>query len=64
MDRIEEFAKGLMDLGTKHSADLICQYAEELILRADNFDIDKIQKLIREFPGLVKKLTGADHGQP
>jgi Rad3-related DNA helicase len=53
---IIEFAKEIIDLGSKYKMQLIERYGDELILYSESFDIENLDKTLHEFPNIIKKL--------
>ncbi len=53
------FGHQLVDLGKEHEAILITDYGNDLLIATDSFDVENILKLIRHYPGLVKKLKNS-----
>ncbi len=53
---ITEFATALEELGDEHNITMLTNYANELKVGCDSFDIDKVDFLMGSFPSLIEKL--------
>lgn len=62
-DDIEEFADELIEVGKKHAAASLIQYARLLQLHTGNFDVKKIESLLYRFPELINEFMFTD-GEP
>ncbi|HPJ38310.1 MAG TPA: PAS domain S-box protein [Spirochaetota bacterium] len=63
-DDIEEFTEELIEVGKKHKADTLIQYAKLLKMHTENFDVKKIESLLYKFPDLLNEFTFTDNGEP
>ena len=54
LEPIETFAEQLIQLGMKYDAPFICDYGNQLLDYAQEFDIILIEKKLNEFPNIVK----------
>lgn len=57
IDAAEQFGSHLAEIAEDHQAVGLKRYASLLLEATDNFDVEQIQKLIREFPSLIELLT-------
>ncbi len=55
---ISEFAEALEKISEEHGIKLLKNYAKELKVGCDSFDIDKVDFLMYSFPSLIEKLQG------
>ena len=58
IDEVLDFGNQLVRLGKNHNAAIITRYGEELIIAADNFNIEAILNLLRKYPGFIELLKG------
>jgi signal transduction histidine kinase len=58
IDEVLDFGNQLVCLGKKHNAAIIISYGEELIIAADNFNIEAILNLLRKYQGFIELLKG------
>jgi len=56
IDEIIQFGENLVTLGTDHNSSLISNYGEELQNAADNFDIEMILMLLKQYTSIVEKI--------
>jgi len=54
---IKEFSKNIIAAGKLHHANFIISYGEEMLNAAENFNIDKVLTLLKEYPKLIKNLN-------
>jgi two-component system, NarL family, sensor histidine kinase EvgS len=54
---IKEFSKNIIAAGKLHNANFIIRYGEEMLNAAENFNIDKVLTLLKEYPKLIKNLN-------
>lgn len=60
---IFDFSKSLEDLGAKNGINILTQYAKELQINCDSFDIDKIDFMMNSFQPLIEKLKNIQEAQ-
>jgi signal transduction histidine kinase/DNA-binding NarL/FixJ family response regulator len=53
---IKEFGSQLIVLGNKHLSGLIFDYGNDILIAANNFDIEAILRLLKKYPVIVGKL--------
>jgi hypothetical protein len=53
---IKEFGRNIIDAGKLHNAHFIINYGEEMLSAAENFNIDKVLTLLKEYPNLLINL--------
>ncbi len=58
IDEVLDFGNQLVRLGKDHNAAIITRYGEEMIIAADNFNIEAILNLLRKYPGFIELLKG------
>ena len=63
IDEIIEFGRQLEKLGKNHNATIITKYGDELIIAADNFNIEAILNLLRQYPGFIELLKGEENNK-
>jgi signal transduction histidine kinase len=56
INEIEDFGRGLINLGNDHDAAFIADYGKELVSAAGSFNIKTVLKLIKKFPEIIKEL--------
>ncbi len=56
MNEVKTFAGDLQDLGQNYQIDFLRQFAENLIMSVQQYDVDKILSALNEFPELINKL--------
>ena len=55
MNEVKEFGVRLIELGEKHKAPIPAEYGKKLITATDIFDVKAIQRLLRQYPELLKR---------
>jgi len=55
-DAVDEFAKQLINLGNKHHASILIDYATKLRDKAQEFDIDGVERTLEEFPAILDRI--------
>lgn len=63
IDEVMEFGRQLEKLGKNHNATIITRYGDELIIAADNFNIEAILNLLRQYPGFIELLKGEENNK-
>ncbi len=58
-DAVEEFAEQLIDLGKKHHASILINYATKLRDKAQEFDIDGVELTLEEFSAILDRIKTA-----
>ena len=53
---IKKFGQELLDIGNKFEIKLLSNYGEKIVFSANNFDVEKIEKLIKQFPEMVSRI--------
>ncbi|MFZ5941136.1 MAG: ATP-binding protein [Bacteroidota bacterium] len=56
IQEIESFGNKLQDLGKTYHQEILKEYGEKLVNAANDFNIEVIMKLIKEFPALISEL--------
>ncbi len=56
VNAVEEFGKGLKDLGFFNKINLLTKFGKDLLTHVENFDIDNIRIKIKEFPEVINKI--------
>jgi signal transduction histidine kinase/CheY-like chemotaxis protein len=56
MDEVEDFAKRVIELGRAYHVTLLGNYGESLIELTDSFEIEDIEKELKRFPRILKKI--------
>ncbi|MDP3944261.1 MAG: PAS domain S-box protein [Lutibacter sp.] len=54
---IKEFSKNIIATGKLHNANFIISYGEEMLNAAENFNIDKVLTLLKDYPKLIINLN-------
>ncbi|HBB91667.1 MAG TPA: hypothetical protein DC042_08085 [Bacteroidales bacterium] len=57
IQEVKEFGKTLIYLGEEHHAAVITRYGEDLANAASSFNIEKILKLLKQYPKLLENLN-------
>jgi len=57
---VEDFAYKIKNVGKKFNIDNLVQYGNHLLTSINNFDIDTMLKILREYPTLIKSITNAN----
>ena len=63
IDEVKGFGNDLKNLGRKKQLDFLSGYGERLIDHVENFDVEKMQLTINEFPGIIKTLKSIHKDQ-
>jgi len=56
MDKVKEFGNQIKTMGEENDVKILINYGKNLILAVDSVDIEKILKIIKDFPELLQKL--------
>ena len=56
IEGVRKFGKSLEELGNAHHAEIIANYGNKLTNAANNFDVESILKLIKDYPVILKKI--------
>ena len=56
MKTVRKFGKELEALGTKYTITPLSNYGRDLLFYANDFDVENMKMMIREFPEIVKEL--------
>ncbi len=54
MNEVEDFAYKIRDLGKKYNLEILISYGNRLIAAVNNFDVDNIQKILADYPKLLR----------
>ncbi len=60
MKVVRKFGKGLEALGLKYTIALLSNYGRDLLLYANNFDVENMKTMIEDFPEVVKELRSLE----
>jgi len=60
---IEKFANSIKKLGKKYQIKTIIEYGEKLLLHVNNFDIENIQAILKNYHGLIKQIKELSIGE-
>lgn len=56
IEQIEYFGKGLILFGEVNIFQILTDYGSKICLHVDNFEIDKMMKTLKLFPGIINKI--------
>lgn len=57
IDEIVEFSKSLKEIGEKSESKVLMDYCDDLYQNADQLNIEKMTKILKQYPSLVLKIV-------
>jgi signal transduction histidine kinase len=61
IEQIDYFGKGLILFGETNFFKILTDYGTEICQYVDNFEVDKMMKTLKLFPGIINKIKSMDH---
>jgi hypothetical protein len=58
-DGIEAFARNVKNTGEKFDFDELTKFGDDLLNYVDNFDLNKMDKSLKDYPKLIKRIKEA-----